>query len=110
MPCGSDSSSRDTYSAPKSITGHFHVDSVEMPTAKRARAAGSAKPALEAVSVSSPADLGTGLVTLNIFDGTRQKIKHGTKILLTIHDGAQNQLFRSEVVGPSVALRLPVHN
>jgi hypothetical protein len=34
----------------------------------------------------------------------------GTQILLTVRDGAQNQLFRDDVTGPSVNLKLPFHN
>jgi hypothetical protein len=49
-------------------------------------------------------------VTVNVFDGTRQLIPQGTKILLTVRDGAQNQLFRDFVNSPNVKLELPFHN
>ncbi|MDQ1472945.1 MAG: hypothetical protein QOJ99_4425 [Bryobacterales bacterium] len=34
----------------------------------------------------------------------------GSQILLTVRDGAQNQLFRNFINGPSVRLELPFHN
>ena len=55
-------------------------------------------------------DPGTGLVAVNVYDGTRQPIKQGTQILLTVTDGAQNQLYRDYVGGPSVTLKLPFHD
>jgi hypothetical protein len=77
-----------------------------MAVAKRARM----KPAGQPVIISPAADPTTGLVTVNIFDGTRQLMKQGTQILLTVRDGAQAQLYRDYVSGPSIALKLPVHN
>ena len=62
----------------------------------------TAKPAAEAISVKAAVDPKTGFVTVNVFDGTRQAMPHGTQILLTVRDGAQNQLFRDFVPGPSV--------
>jgi hypothetical protein len=81
-----------------------------MPTAKRAPAKADSKPAMRAISIEPAADPGKGLVTVNAYDGTRQKIKQGTQILLTVRDGAQNQLFRDYVEGPGVNLELPIHN
>ena len=52
----------------------------------------------------------TCLVTVNVFDGTRQLINQGTSILITVTDGAQNQLYRDYVSGPTVVLQLPIHN
>ncbi len=75
-----------------------------MAVAKRA----VAKP--QTLSISRAVDPGIGIVTLNIFDGSRKPIAQGTQILLTITDGAQNQLFRDYISGPSVALKLPFHN
>jgi hypothetical protein len=49
-------------------------------------------------------------VTVNVFDGTRRAMPQGTQILLTVRDGAQNQLYRDYVNGPSVKLELPVHD
>jgi hypothetical protein len=45
-----------------------------------------------------------------VFDGTRQPIPQGIQIFLTVFDGAQNQLYRNYVDGPSVQLELPFHN
>jgi hypothetical protein len=70
----------------------------------------SAKPATEPISIQPAVDPGTGFVTVNVFDGTRQAMPAGTQILLTVRDGAQNQLFRDFVNGPSVKLELPFHN
>ena len=68
------------------------------------------KPASKPISIKSAVDPHTGFVTVNIFDGTRQPIPPGTQILLTVRDGAQNQLFRDDVSGPSVKLKLRFHN
>ena len=69
-----------------------------------------AKPATKPISVKPAVDPDTGLVTVNVFDGTRQAMPVGTQILLTVRDGAQNQLLRNYVNGPSVKLELPFHN
>jgi hypothetical protein len=61
------------------------------------------------ISIPSAVDPGAGLVTLNVFDGTRQLIKPETQILLTVHDGQQNQLYRDFVPGPTIPLKLPIH-
>src|ERR1700691_5590744 len=63
-----------------------------------------------AISVPPAVDPGTGLVNINVFDGTRQPISQGKQLLVTVHDGAQNQLFRDGLPGPYIAMRLPVHN
>src|SRR5271170_3932431 len=68
------------------------------------------KPASKPISVKPAVDPNTGFVTVNIFDGTRQAMPKDTLILLTVRDGAQNQLFRDDVSGPSVRLKLPFHN
>lgn len=70
----------------------------------------TAKPATAPISLKPAVDPTTGLVTVNVFNGTRQAMPQGTKILLTVRDGAQNQLFRDFVDGPSVKLELPFHN
>src|SRR5580704_19204554 len=70
----------------------------------------TAKTATEPISVKPAVDPNTGLVTVNVFNGARQPVPQGTQILLTVHDGAQNQLFRNDVDGPSVKLELPFHN
>ena len=70
-----------------------------------------AKRALQkSVSVSRAVDPTVGLVAVNIFDGTRQPVPAGTQILLTVRDGAQNQLFRDFVGGPDISLTLPFHD
>jgi hypothetical protein len=68
------------------------------------------KPAAEPLSIKAAVNPTTGFVTVKVFDGTRQAIPQGTQILLTVRDGAQNQLFRNYVNGPSVQLELPFHN
>jgi hypothetical protein len=68
------------------------------------------QPATEPILVKPAVNPTTGFVTVNVFDGTRQPMPQGTQILITIHDGAQNQLFRDFVNGPSVKFELPFHN
>ena len=68
------------------------------------------KPATEPIAIKPAVNPNTGIVTINVFDGKRQAIPQGTQILLTVFDGAQNQLFRNYVDGPSVTLELPFHN
>jgi len=70
----------------------------------------TARTATEPISIKPAVDPNTGFVTVNVFDGTRQAMPKGTQILLTVRDGAQNQLFRDYVNGPSVKLELPFHN
>jgi hypothetical protein len=62
------------------------------------------------ISIKPAANPGTGFVTVNLFDGTRRPMPQGTQVLVTVHDGAQNQLFRDFVPGPVVKLELPFHN
>ncbi len=62
------------------------------------------------VPVQPAAKPNTGLLSVNVFDGTRQLMKQGTSILLTINDGANNQLFRDFVKGPNIRLNLPFHD
>ena len=69
----------------------------------------TAQPTVKAISVKPAVNPNTGFVTVNIFNGARQPMPQGTKILLTIRDGAQNQLFRDFVNGPSMQLELPFH-
>lgn len=70
----------------------------------------TAKSATEPISVKPAVDPNTGFATVNVFDGARQSFPPGKQILVTIRDGAQNQLFRSFVNGPSVTFELPFHN
>ena len=64
----------------------------------------------DTITIPPTADPGTGLVTVNVYDGTRQLIPAGAQILFTIVDGAQKQLFRDFVAGPSQTFSLPFHN
>lgn len=68
------------------------------------------KTATEPILVPPAANPHTGFITLNVFDGTRQLIRQGAEILVTVRDGAQNQLFRNFVDGPSIQFELPFHN
>jgi hypothetical protein len=70
----------------------------------------TAKRATERIVVEPVVNPNTGFVTVTVFDGTRRPMPEGTQILLTVRDGAQNQLFRNFVEGPSVKLELPFHN
>jgi hypothetical protein len=70
----------------------------------------TAKPATEPISVKPAVDPTTGFVNVNVFNGARQAMPQGTQILLTVRDGAQNQLFRNYVIGPGVKFELPFHN
>jgi hypothetical protein len=70
----------------------------------------SAKPASEPISIKPAVNPATGFVTVNVYDGTRKPIPAEVKVLLTVRDGAQNQLFRNTVNAPSVKLELPFHN
>jgi hypothetical protein len=68
------------------------------------------KPATEPILVKPAVNPTSGFVTVNVFDGARQPMQQATQILLTVRDGAQNQLFRDYVNGPSVKLELPFHD
>jgi hypothetical protein len=70
----------------------------------------TANPVGESISAKPAADPAIGLVTVNLFDGARRPMPQGTQVLITVHDGAQNQLFRDFVPGPFVKLELPFHN
>lgn len=72
-----------------------------MATAKRATAPISVQPAV---------DPNVGTVTVNLFDGRRQPMPQTPQALMTIIDGAQNQLFRDYVSGPNVKFDLPFHD
>jgi hypothetical protein len=69
-----------------------------------------AKPAFEPIQIKPAVDPNSGLVSVSIFNGARQPMEQAVKILLTIRDGAQNQLFRDFVGAPNVSLELPFHN
>lgn len=69
----------------------------------------AAGPAMKLVAVKAAANPSTGLVTVNVFDGTRQLMPQDTPILFTVRDGAQNQLFRDFINGASTTFELPFH-
>jgi len=69
-----------------------------------------ANPATTPISVKPAAVSDTAFLTVRVFDGARQLFPQGARILLTVRDGAQNQLFRDFVDGPAVKLELPFHN
>ena len=54
----------------------------------------TAKRATERIVVEPVVNPNTGFVTVTVFDGTRRPMPEGIQILLTVRDGAQNQLFR----------------
>jgi hypothetical protein len=68
------------------------------------------KTASQAIAVQPAVDPSKGLVTVNVFDGTRQPISKGVQVLLTVTDGAQNRLYRNYVPSASTTLSLPFHN
>lgn len=70
----------------------------------------TAKPKRVSISVKPAVDPNTGFVTVSVFDGTRQAFPKAKQVLLTVRDGAQNQLFRDFVNGPNVKLELPFHS
>ena len=57
----------------------------------------------ETVSISRAVDPRVGSLDVTVFDGTRSPIKQGTKVLLTVRDGFQNQLYREYVKGSRTA-------
>lgn len=81
-----------------------------MPGAKPATKSSAGKPSAAPLVIKPAVNPATGFVTVNVFNGARQPMPQGTQILLTVHDGAQNQLYRDYVAGPSVKLELPFHN
>lgn len=81
-----------------------------MAIAKGAKAKANGSAAGATIRLQPAVDPTVGVVTINIFDGTRQLIKPGTEILLTVHDGSQKLVYRDEVNGPSIKIELPFHN
>ena len=71
---------------------------------------GTAKAASESILIKSAVNASIGLLNANFFDGTRRPIPQQLDVLLTIHDGAQTQLFRNVIRGSTVQLQLPFHN
>ncbi len=70
----------------------------------------AAERAFEPIGINPAVDPHTGLVNLSVFNGAQQPFPQGAKILVTVRDGAQHQLFRDFVDGPNVTLELPFHN
>lgn len=68
------------------------------------------KTASQTIAVQPAIDPSKGLVTVNVVDGTRQPIGNNVQLLITITDGAQNQLYRKDIPGPSISFNLPFHN
>jgi hypothetical protein len=70
----------------------------------------AAKPATAPIAVKPAVNPDAGVITVTVFDGTRQPMPQNEQFLLTVRDGAQNQLFRDFVRSSSVTLELPFHN
>jgi hypothetical protein len=70
----------------------------------------TAKAKTKPISIKPVVNPTAGFVTVNVFDGTRQAITSSVQILLTVRDGAQNQLVRKFVNGPRIRMELPFHN
>ena len=50
-------------------------------------------------------------ITIGLFSGTRQQFPSGEKVLLTVRDGNQQQVFRDYINKPNFKLTgLPFHN
>jgi len=82
-----------------------------MPAPKRARAKAATRAAQQFVAVQPAVNPATGFLTVNVVDGSRQAFSGAPKgILLTVVDGAQNQLHRDYVNASSIRLELPFHN
>jgi len=81
-----------------------------MPGAKPATEPSAGKRLAAPLVIQPAVNPATGFVTVNVFNGARQPMAQDKQILLTVHDGAQNQLYRDYVAGPSIKLELPFHN
>ena len=76
-----------------------------MAAPKRAKA-----PVTAPIPVPHVVDPSVGFLDVNVFDGTRQPIKAGTQVLLTVRDGFQKERLRKYVPGPNIPLQLPIQN
>ena len=76
-----------------------------MAAPKRAKTAVTAP-----ISVPPAVDPGVGFLDVNVFDGTRNPLKSGTQILLTLRDGFQKERLRKYVPGPHIPLELAIQN
>jgi hypothetical protein len=54
--------------------------------------------------------MATGKIIVNFYDGTRQLMAAGTRVLLTVTDGNKRTVFRDFVHGPTVMLDVPFFN
>jgi hypothetical protein len=53
----------------------------------------------------------TGKLMINVFDGTRELVRAGTKVLIRVRDGNQKELVSQYFTGPSIELTdLPIYN
>ena len=81
-----------------------------MTKSKSARPKAKTLAANKPVVVAPIVDPGIAQLIVNVYDGTRRKIGPKTKVLITITDGAQNQLHRDYHQGSTTNFILPVHN
>jgi len=51
--------------------------------------------------------MATGKIIINFYDGSRQLVPAGTKILLTVTDGNKRNVFRDFIQGPTFSLNVP---
>src|SRR5262249_44367630 len=51
--------------------------------------------------------MATGKIIINLYDGTRQLVPAGTRVLLTVTDGNKRTVFRDFVQGPTVTMNVP---
>jgi hypothetical protein len=51
--------------------------------------------------------MATGKIIVNFYDGTRQLVPAGTRVLLTVTDGNKRTVFRDFVNGPTVMMNVP---
>src|SRR5215813_5538274 len=49
-------------------------------------------------------------ILINLYDGTRELLPPGTKLLLRIIDGEQRQVFTDFVKGPTIRVTVPFQN
>jgi hypothetical protein len=51
--------------------------------------------------------MATGKIIVNFYDGTRQLVPAGTRVLLTVTDGNKRTVFRDFVNGPTIMMNVP---
>jgi len=67
------------------------------------------KQSKKAKTQSTPQE-GTATILLNLYDGTRQLLTPGTKVLLRIIDGQQREVFADFVKAPTIRITVPFQN